>query len=247
MSAQGTAAAKKSITKGEQMAREMAEQLGGVAVRSGSGGMTLMTKAEAERRKLIDAKRAKLDAQEQPALTPKSLALFLAYWDDAGNWSGTPLVGGNVGGSKQERGNLTQLKQAGLIETFESDGQLWVRFTAAGETFAASQKQPAPVVEQPKASKKAAKKLTLTIVPAAPAGVRAGEKFCKRHNTTHPLDAFANDRSAPSGKYSICRTAEAEDRAAKKARLAAAATPAPIAAAAMPQTVKKAKKVSRKK
>ena len=64
---------------------------------------------------------------------------------------------------------------------------------------------------------------------------------------THPLEAFASDRSSKDGRYSICREAEKDDRAAKKARLAAAATPPPIAAAAMPQTVKKAKKVSRKK
>jgi hypothetical protein len=89
-------------------------------------------------------------------------------------------------------------------------------------------------------------KPALTVVPAAPAGVPAGEKFCKRHNTTHPLEDFASDRSSKDGRYSICRLAEKDDRAAKKARLAAAATPAPIAAAAMPQTVK-AKKVSRKK
>src|SRR6266851_1477355 len=141
MSAVGT-----QITKSQRMTREISQKLGGVAVPSGSGRMTLVSKTEAGRRKLIDVERAKLDAAEQPApvkLTAKSLALFFAYWDDAGNWSGTPLVGGNVGGSKLERGNLTQLKQAGLIETFESDGQLWVRFTAAGETFAASQKQPA--------------------------------------------------------------------------------------------------------
>src|SRR6266851_4607243 len=70
MSAQGTAAAKKSITKGQQMAREMAKQLGGVAVKAGSGGMTLMSKAEVKRRELIDAEKAKLAAREQPAAAP---------------------------------------------------------------------------------------------------------------------------------------------------------------------------------
>jgi hypothetical protein len=29
-------------------------------------------------------------------LTEQSKALFLAYAKDAGNWGGTPLVGGNV-------------------------------------------------------------------------------------------------------------------------------------------------------
>ena len=69
-------------------------------------------------------------------ITKISLDLFLAYARDAGNWSGNPLVGGNVGGSKEERGNLTQLKQAGLIDTFVSDGFTWISFTDAGRTFA---------------------------------------------------------------------------------------------------------------
>lgn len=70
-------------------------------------------------------------------ITETSKALFLAYARDAGNWSGTPLVGGNVGDSKKERGNLTQLKQAGLIETFKQDGHVWLKFTDAGQAFAA--------------------------------------------------------------------------------------------------------------
>jgi hypothetical protein len=45
MSAVATAAE----TKGQKMAREMAEQLGGIAVKSGTGGLTLVTKAEGER------------------------------------------------------------------------------------------------------------------------------------------------------------------------------------------------------
>jgi hypothetical protein len=71
-------------------------------------------------------------------ITPKSREVFLAYADDAENWNGMPLVGGNVGGSKEERGNLTQLKQAGLIETDKcKDGHLWVMFTDLGKQFAA--------------------------------------------------------------------------------------------------------------
>jgi hypothetical protein len=74
-------------------------------------------------------------------ITETSLALFLAYARDAGNWSGTPLVGGNVGGAKEERGNLTQLKQAGLITTikeYDSGRTLtWVSFTQAGRELAA--------------------------------------------------------------------------------------------------------------
>lgn len=72
------------------------------------------------------------------SITQTSLTAFLAYAKDAGNWNGAPLVGGNVGGNAQERGNLTQLKQAGLVETFKDDGQLWLKFTTAGAHLAAS-------------------------------------------------------------------------------------------------------------
>lgn len=71
-------------------------------------------------------------------ITQKSTELFLAYARDAANWSGNPLIGGNVGGSKEERGNLTQLKRAGLIQTFRSDGLDWIEFTTAGVELAAS-------------------------------------------------------------------------------------------------------------
>lgn len=71
------------------------------------------------------------------SITDTSLKLFLAYAEDASNWGGTPLVGGNVGGSKEGCGNLTQLKRAGLIETFREEGHLWVDFTDEGKEFAA--------------------------------------------------------------------------------------------------------------
>jgi hypothetical protein len=71
-------------------------------------------------------------------LTDRSLALFLEYARDSGNWSGTPLVGGNVSGSKENRGNLTQLKRAGLVVTeFDSyDKNTWLMFTQAGRDLA---------------------------------------------------------------------------------------------------------------
>ena len=65
------------------------------------------------------------------ALTPASAELLCEYADDAGNWSGMPLVGGNVGGTKEDRGNLTDLKVKGFIHTFEDiddDGTSWVVF-----------------------------------------------------------------------------------------------------------------------
>jgi len=71
-------------------------------------------------------------------ITETSKNLFVAYAKDAGNWSGIPLVGGNVGGSKEDRGNLTQLKTAGLITTFRDEGCTWVSFTPLGREYAAS-------------------------------------------------------------------------------------------------------------
>ena len=71
-------------------------------------------------------------------ITEASKAVFVMYAKDAGNWSGTPLVGGNVGGTKEERGNLTQLKKAELITTFFDEGCTWVDFTDAGKEYAKS-------------------------------------------------------------------------------------------------------------
>ncbi len=70
-------------------------------------------------------------------ITDASLDLFIRYAKDAGNWGGSPMVGGNVRGSLEANGNLTQLKKAGLIRTFRSDGCDWVKFTGPGDSLAA--------------------------------------------------------------------------------------------------------------
>lgn len=69
--------------------------------------------------------------------TPRSRELFLAYAADAANWGGHPPVGENVGGSREDSGNLTQLKKAGLITTAKSGYNVFVHFTAAGRDLAA--------------------------------------------------------------------------------------------------------------
>lgn len=66
-------------------------------------------------------------------ITEATKALFIAFAKDAGNWSGTPLVGGNVGGSKEDRGNLADLKKRGLV----NEGCLWLAFTDTGRDYAA--------------------------------------------------------------------------------------------------------------
>lgn len=70
--------------------------------------------------------------------TEKTLALLLAYAKDAGNWSGTPLVGGNVivFGAREDRGYLTHAKKLGWVTTFISDGDAWVKFTDEGKRVA---------------------------------------------------------------------------------------------------------------
>ena len=49
-------------------------------------------------------------------LTDDSLKLFLALANDAGNWNGMPMIGGNVCNTKAELGNLSDLKKRGLPE-----------------------------------------------------------------------------------------------------------------------------------
>lgn len=71
------------------------------------------------------------------SITETSLKVFLAYAKDSKNWAGMSPIGVHVGGSKEERGNLTQLKKAGLITTMNSDRHDWIIFTAAGRKLAA--------------------------------------------------------------------------------------------------------------
>lgn len=73
-----------------------------------------------------------------PAISDRSLQLLLAYARDIPNCSGRAPVGGNAGGSKEDRGNLTQLKRAGLITTdTDEDNRVWLRFTDSGREMAA--------------------------------------------------------------------------------------------------------------
>lgn len=71
-------------------------------------------------------------------LTTASLALFVALAHDANEWGGTPCWGANVGGSKADNANLTDLKRKGLLYTDEDEGCEWVHFTSDGKAFAAS-------------------------------------------------------------------------------------------------------------
>ena len=70
----------------------------------------------------------------QIELTEASKAVFVKYANDAGNWSGMPMLDGN----KEERGNLTDLKRKKLITTFRDEGIDWVSFTDLGVAYAAT-------------------------------------------------------------------------------------------------------------
>ena len=77
-----------------------------------------------------------MNKQQFEQLTEASQKLFVDLANDACNWSGTPLWGGNVGGSKADNGNLTDLKKHGLVSTFESDRLEWVSFEPAAVALA---------------------------------------------------------------------------------------------------------------
>lgn len=65
-------------------------------------------------------------------ITEQSKLLFTNLARHAGDWSGTPMFEGD----KTDRGNLTQLKKAGLIESFVEDGCVFVVFTPNGKDYA---------------------------------------------------------------------------------------------------------------
>jgi len=73
-------------------------------------------------------------AAPSSGLTPASEALFRSLVGDAGDWSGTPLV--EI--TRERRGNLTDLKRAGLLTTQSDRGDVFANFTAKGRDLAKS-------------------------------------------------------------------------------------------------------------
>ncbi len=61
-------------------------------------------------------------------LTTPSSNLLLKLAKDANNWNGTPLWDG----TKEQCGNLCDLKKKGLVTTFKDEGCEWVEFTEKG-------------------------------------------------------------------------------------------------------------------
>lgn len=69
-------------------------------------------------------------------LSSEALKLFLAYGKDAANWSGTPLIGGNLLSTAAHRGYLTKLKKAKLITTWTDEERCtWLEFTPEGRAL----------------------------------------------------------------------------------------------------------------
>lgn len=71
-------------------------------------------------------------------LTKAGIQFFIELYEDSGNWSGTPLFGGNVGGSKESCGFLVNFKKAGLLTTWQDEDNRkchWVDFTDRGHEY----------------------------------------------------------------------------------------------------------------
>ena len=77
----------------------------------------------------------------QNELSANVAELFRLYFEDADNWSGTPMVGGNVTllGEREDRGLLAHLKTAGLVKTFKEEGCVFLSFTPKGFDYAKAQ------------------------------------------------------------------------------------------------------------
>lgn len=67
----------------------------------------------------------------------KSFEFFRDLAEDAPNWSGAPLIGGNVGQGRSNGGMTRKLVDAGLITTITEEGDTWAAFTDAGKAAAA--------------------------------------------------------------------------------------------------------------
>jgi hypothetical protein len=72
----------------------------------------------------------------QVKLTDTSLKLFIELADDAKNWHNVIPTDGNVKITKKLRGNVTNLKRAGLVVVRDEGGSSWLLFTPKGEEYA---------------------------------------------------------------------------------------------------------------
>lgn len=69
--------------------------------------------------------------------TTATLKTFIEYAKDAENWGGLPYVSeGNIACTKQMRGHLSHLVQAGLITIHDDGLSNYIQFTDAGKVLA---------------------------------------------------------------------------------------------------------------
>jgi hypothetical protein len=66
-------------------------------------------------------------------ISPASALLLFDLINDAPNWNGQPLI--DI--TKEQRGNLTDLKRRGLLKTFTEEGCQFAIFTEIGIEVAA--------------------------------------------------------------------------------------------------------------
>jgi hypothetical protein len=71
-------------------------------------------------------------AKAMTNLSPASYNLLVDLIKDAPNWSGTPLI--DI--SKEQRGNLSDLKRRGFLTTFMDEGCMFAIFTDVGKLAA---------------------------------------------------------------------------------------------------------------
>jgi hypothetical protein len=69
-------------------------------------------------------------------LSEKCLSLFIAYAQDAGNWDGLPVIGGNINSTLENNGYLGDLVKKGYIETEWFESGQFIRFTNKGKELA---------------------------------------------------------------------------------------------------------------
>ena len=121
-------------------------------------------------------------------LTPRSLELFFDYARDAGNWGGTPLVGGG----REDNGNLTQLKRAGLITTGTDNGAVFIypqTDAAPAHPLAPTKSMENPVGQRHRLPDRAAtRRLTQLASPVHPPSQARPRNLATRKNCYRPAD-----------------------------------------------------------
>ena len=109
---------------------------GAKTIETTNPGATTPTRANETHNENETRNAEMINAEINNGMTEETEKLFVELVADAWNWAGMPLWDGNVAGSKERRGNLTNLKRMGLVKTEKRDGLTWVIFTAEADKLA---------------------------------------------------------------------------------------------------------------